>query len=170
MSLAASIKCLRRFQRDESGNFAMLFGLSIVPLLGLTGAAVDYSRASKARAELSAAIDSAALMAARDASKLTDAELTTRINNWIKNNLSPETAARFGTASIAIDRVNRTVNISGNIDVDTSIARVLGQNTHRRQQRQPVLLGHQEDRARPGARQYRLDGGREAHRPEDRDA
>jgi Flp pilus assembly protein TadG len=129
MSLAASIKCLRRFQRDESGNFAMLFGLSIVPLLGLTGAAVDYSRASKARAELSAAIDSAALMAARDASKLTDAELTTRINNWIKNNLSPETAARFGTASIAIDRVNRTVNIGGAIDVDTSIARVLGQNT-----------------------------------------
>lgn len=129
MSLAASIKCLRRFQRDESGNFAMLFGLSIVPLLGLTGAAVDYSRASKARAELSAAIDSAALMAARDASKLTDAELTTRINNWIKNNLSPETAARFGTASIAIDRVNRTVNIGGNIDVDTSIARVIGQNS-----------------------------------------
>lgn len=129
MWLPAPLHHLCRFWRDESGNFAMLFGISLVPVLGLTGAAVDYSRASKARAELSAAIDSAALMAARDASKLTDAELTSRINNWIKNNLSPETAAKFGTASIAIDRVNRTVNISGNIDVDTSIARVIGQNS-----------------------------------------
>ena len=129
MSLAAPLRHLRRFRRDESGNFIMLFGISIVPILGLTGAAVDYSRASKARAELNAAIDSAALMAARDASKLTDAELTARINNWIKGNLSPDTAAKFGSASITIDRVSRTVNITGHIDVDTSVARVIGQNS-----------------------------------------
>lgn len=129
MSLAASFRQLGRLWRDESGNFIMIFGISIVPVLGLTGAAVDYSRASKARAELSAAIDSAALMAARDASKLTDAELTARINNWIKGNLSADTATKFTSASIIIDRVARTVNISGNINVDTSVARVLGQDS-----------------------------------------
>lgn len=70
----------RRFNEDEAGNFTMIFSLALVPILGLTGAAVDYARASKARLELAGAIDSAALMAARDASKLTDAQLKARIS------------------------------------------------------------------------------------------
>lgn len=119
----------KQFQRDQSGNVAMLFGLALVPILGLTGAAVDYARASKARAELASALDSAALMAARDASKLTDGQLRTRINEWVKANLTPETAAQFGSANITIDRVNRTVAVSGALDVDTTVARVIGTNT-----------------------------------------
>lgn len=61
---------MRRFRMDQRGNVMMLFGLMLVPLMGFVGVAVDYSRASNLRQALNAAIDSAALMAARDAQSL----------------------------------------------------------------------------------------------------
>lgn len=117
---------IRRFREDQRGNILMLFGLSLVPLIGVVGVAVDYSRASNARQALNAAIDSAALMAARDAQKLTDAQLTARINAWLKDNLPPEVQSEFTAATVTIDRTARTVKIVANADVPTTVARVLG--------------------------------------------
>ncbi|MCU0884627.1 MAG: pilus assembly protein TadG-related protein [Beijerinckiaceae bacterium] len=50
-----------RFQRDERGAVAIIFGLALLPMMGLTGAAVDYNRASLARTAANVAADSAAL-------------------------------------------------------------------------------------------------------------
>lgn len=120
---------LRAFGDDRRGNVAMMFAFAVVPIAGLVGAAVDYSRASDAKQTLNAAIDSAALMAARDASKLTDGQLRTRIDGWIRAQLSPEWASSFSGATVAIDRAERTVNISGNITVPTTLMRVMGKDT-----------------------------------------
>jgi len=115
-----------RFRKDQSGNILMLFGLSLVPLMGVVGVAVDYSRASNARQSLNAAIDSAALMAARDAQKLTDTQLTARINAWLTDNLPADVKNQFTGAQVSIDRTARTVKIVANAQVPTTIARVLG--------------------------------------------
>ena len=40
---------LKRFVSDRSGAAALIFGLSLIPIVGLIGAAVDYSRVSDAR-------------------------------------------------------------------------------------------------------------------------
>ena len=56
---------LSRFGKDTSGNVGLMFGIIVLPMIGLAGAAVDYARASSARASLNAAVDSAALMVAR---------------------------------------------------------------------------------------------------------
>lgn len=117
---------MNRFRKDQGGNVLMLFGLSVVPMIGVVGVAVDYSRASAARQSLNAAIDSAALMAARDAQKLTDSQLTTRINAWLKDNLPSDVKDEFTTAQVTIDRTARTVKIVANANVPTTIARVLG--------------------------------------------
>jgi Flp pilus assembly protein TadG len=50
-----------RFKRDERGAVAVIFGLTLLPVMGLTGAAVDYNRASLARTAANVAADSAAL-------------------------------------------------------------------------------------------------------------
>ncbi|MEZ2406997.1 pilus assembly protein TadG-related protein [Bosea sp. RCC_152_1] len=115
-----------RFRKDQSGNIMMLFGLSLVPLMGVVGVAVDYSRASNARQSLNAALDSAALMAARDAQKLTDVQLTARVNAWLKDNLPADVKSEFTSAQVSIDRTARTVKIVANAQVPTTIARVLG--------------------------------------------
>jgi len=122
------ISLLRRFRRDRSGNVIVFFGLAIVPVLGLAGAAIDYARATTVRSQLNAAVDSAALMAARDASKLTDAQLRDRINGWIRAGLSPDEAAAFPNATIGIDRTARTVTIAAKVPVDKTLFNVIGKD------------------------------------------
>lgn len=50
-----------RFWRSESGNVVVIFTLAVIPVLGLIGASVDFSRKSHALSELQIAVDSAAL-------------------------------------------------------------------------------------------------------------
>lgn len=52
---------LDRFKADRKGTVAVLFGLSVIPVAGLAGAAVDYTRATVAKAALQTAADQAAL-------------------------------------------------------------------------------------------------------------
>ncbi|TWA92310.1 TadE/TadG family type IV pilus assembly protein [Bradyrhizobium stylosanthis] len=54
---------LSRFAADRRGNIAVIFALSLVPLLSFVGAAVDYSLAARARTKLIAALDTAVLVA-----------------------------------------------------------------------------------------------------------
>ncbi len=71
---------MKRFIADARGNVAMIFGLTLVPVMGFAGAALDYSRAIALREELRAFADQTAITVARAAnpgsasSILTDAE------------------------------------------------------------------------------------------------
>ncbi|NJS15633.1 MAG: hypothetical protein HC788_14845 [Sphingopyxis sp.] len=56
---------MRRFATCDRGTFAVYFGLAVLPLGGMTAAAVDYNRASNIRTQLQSAVDSAALAAVR---------------------------------------------------------------------------------------------------------
>ena len=58
---------VKRFARADQGNIAMIFAITLVPLLAIVGAAVDYTRASAARSAMQAALDTASLMISRDA-------------------------------------------------------------------------------------------------------
>ena len=61
---------LRRFRRSDDGSVAMIFGLSMIPMLMVAGAAVDYARAAREKAVLGAAIDATGLALAQDARRL----------------------------------------------------------------------------------------------------
>jgi Flp pilus assembly protein TadG len=117
---------LSRFRKDHSGNVAVLFGFAAVPIIGLAGAVVDYGRAASARTTLNAAVDSAALMVARDASKTSDSELKNRAEALIRSNLAGNATATLDGYTVTIDRTARTVNVTANATVETSAARVIG--------------------------------------------
>ncbi len=57
----ASIR--HRFAAQQNGNVSLLFGLSLVPLIGVAGLGVDYGIAIAARTKLDGAADAAALAA-----------------------------------------------------------------------------------------------------------
>lgn len=69
------MKLLSRFARDDHGATAMIFGLALVPLALFVGAAVDYGRASDAKAQLQRALDTTALALATRGRSLDDARL-----------------------------------------------------------------------------------------------
>jgi Flp pilus assembly protein TadG len=122
------LKRLRALRSEERGNVMVMFGFALVPVIGLTGATIDYSRATSARQVLNAAVDSAALMAARDASKLSDSEVRSRIDKWITANLHGESAKGFTSATTVIDRAARTIAIEAQLSIDTSLTRLIGQD------------------------------------------
>lgn len=56
-------RAAKRFARADQGNIAMIFAITLVPLLAMVGAAVDYSVASRVRTKIQAAQDGAVLLA-----------------------------------------------------------------------------------------------------------
>lgn len=63
-----SLGCfLGRFLKDREGGAAPFLALSLIPLMGFTGAAVDYARANATKAAMQAALDSTGLILSRSA-------------------------------------------------------------------------------------------------------
>ena len=54
---------MRRFSRDRRGNVAMIFALSIIPIIFFAGMGLDFAAATQKRVKLNAAADAAALAA-----------------------------------------------------------------------------------------------------------
>ncbi|WP_168207258.1 TadE/TadG family type IV pilus assembly protein [Tardiphaga sp. vice278] len=65
--LHSFFRSVASFRRADHGNIAVLFAITLVPIIGFMGAAVDYSLVSRARTTMQNSLDSAALMAAKDA-------------------------------------------------------------------------------------------------------
>ena len=66
----------REMWRDRRGGIAQVFAFSLIPLLGIVGAAVDYGYATNFRAKLQNSADSAALHVATQISSSADASPT----------------------------------------------------------------------------------------------
>ena len=66
---------LFRFIQDRRGGVAPMFALAIIPVFGLIGAAVDYSRANSVRSGMQSAIDATALAMSKLAPTLTQTQL-----------------------------------------------------------------------------------------------
>jgi len=69
-----------RFAKANEGNIAVIFAIAILPVLCLVGAAIDYSRANKARTSMQAAMDSSALLLSMDLAQglFTTSEINTK--------------------------------------------------------------------------------------------
>ncbi len=109
-------RSFRAFRRAQRGNVAIMFAIAIVPIIGLVGAAVDYSRANAARSALQAALDATALMISREAAGLSEEEITRRAQAYF------ESLYNHSDASIAPLDVHYTPN-SGNgasVSISTS--------------------------------------------------
>ena len=57
---------ISKFLKEKSGNFSVIFGLSLAPLVMLTGVAVDYSDIERTRTRMQESLDSATLYAFRE--------------------------------------------------------------------------------------------------------
>ena len=117
------------FLRDRRGAVAPMFAIAIIPVLGLTGAAIDYSRANSVRTGMQAAIDATALAMAKLAPTLTQSELQQKTTEYFnamfnhpeaKNLVLTPTYTTTGGAQL-------TIAISG--AVDTTFMRVMGYNS-----------------------------------------
>src|ERR1043166_5762520 len=73
-------RCAMLFQRfldDQSASVLPLLALAAIPVVGLIGASVDYSRAAAVQTAMQAAVDSTSLALAKNAASQTADQLTT---------------------------------------------------------------------------------------------
>ena len=92
MTITSFVACwrgrLRDFRQAQGGNVAIIFGLAAIPVVGLMGAAADYSRATSAKAAMQAAVDATVLMLSKEVSGLTTAQLNDKAFKYVMANFN----------------------------------------------------------------------------------
>jgi Flp pilus assembly protein TadG len=121
---ALMLTTFRRFLAQDTGATAVIFGLSVVPVLGVGFAAIDYSRAAQVRTQIQSAVDATALMLSRDGIKLTDAELRSRGQAYFAASFRNETGATL--APLTVTRDGKIVRVALSGSVPTVGSRVMG--------------------------------------------
>jgi Flp pilus assembly protein TadG len=81
---------MRRFWSDCEGNIAILFALTVIPMFGAVGVALDYSMASAYRTDMQKALDATALALTR-IMPANQATLDTVGNQYFQANLGNHT-------------------------------------------------------------------------------
>lgn len=100
------MKKIRNFLKDRRGATAVTFGLMLVPILGMTGLAVDYTRASSDRSRLQNAADSAALAGASIYIGTNANEAEARARAYMRANLGADAENVTMSFSASNQRVN----------------------------------------------------------------
>jgi Flp pilus assembly protein TadG len=125
-SIAARLRDqVRNFAAAREGNIAVIFALASLPVVGLMGAAVDYSRANAVKTDMQSALDATALMVSKSAPTMTNDQLQTAAKAYFtalfKN---PEGFTTAITASYAA--ANSTVTVNGTTSVKSDFIGIMG--------------------------------------------
>ncbi|WP_372424150.1 pilus assembly protein TadG-related protein [Salinarimonas chemoclinalis] len=122
---------LQRLLADRRGTIAVAFALSILPLLGLAGAAVDYGRATSVRPQILTAMDRTALATVTRTEQVGSEDYARTMLATLVGNLHEDVTITsvdpvvFTDAETGVRRVRITVQGS----LRTRIVRVIGFDT-----------------------------------------
>ena len=120
---------VRRFGRDESGVFAVLFGLMAIVLIALGGATVDYVSLEQTRNRSQVALDAAAL------ALQAEIFLTTLTKQQIQERAQALVDDRVGVVGIVtidttiIDEDEGSLYFAAGMTVQTAFVRLVGVNS-----------------------------------------
>ncbi len=126
MRKRASNRLGMRFLRDKAANVAILFGLSLFPIIFTIGAAIDYGRAYYAQKRLWQAIDAAAL-AVGSTADLSDKEIQRLAMAYIDANYPPGEIGNPNKITVSSDSSAVTIDATGY--VETTFLRIGGFKT-----------------------------------------
>src|SRR5713101_4428571 len=107
-------KLFVRCAREGDASILPTFALALVPVMGMVGAAVDYSRAGSVRTGLQAALDAAILAGARDGTA-----------NWINvalSNFNANMQSKGSSVSTPTFVHNEDGSYSGSVTASLSTA------------------------------------------------
>jgi Flp pilus assembly protein TadG len=133
---------LTAFRSAKGGNVALIFAFTMIPMIGLVGAGVDYSRAARIKTIMQAAADAAALGSIAQASQGYTAALSMNSPGPVPaaqaqaiNIFNGEITGRTGFAvtnlSAVVNNANWTLTATVQVTatVPTTIMQVLGWST-----------------------------------------
>ena len=132
MSTKSTFSCLshrvRSFVFAREANVAVTFALILVPVLAMAGAAMDYSRANSVKADLQAALDSTALILAKEADNDSASELQANAQKYFEATFNrSRTENPTITANYSKSGGSKIV-LNGSVELPTDFMQILGYN------------------------------------------
>jgi len=118
----------QRFLDDRSGSVLPLLGLAAVPVVGLIGASVDYSRAAAVQTAMQAAVDSTSLAMAKGAASQSADQLQSSAQTYF-NAIFTRTDAPAPVVSVSYSTTGGSqVVITATSSVNTLFMGIMGFN------------------------------------------
>ena len=151
-----------RFVGADQGNIAVIFAIALVPLISFMGAAIDYSRANRARSSMQSALDSTALMVSKDLSSglITTSQINAKAQAYFAA-LYTDTEAQGVTVSATYTASNgsmgSTVQVTGSAYITTDFMNIAGFPTLDFSTNSTAAMGQYADARGVGARQHGID-------------
>ncbi len=122
-------RALREFRAAQSGNVALTFGLSVIPVLGLVGSAVDYSRMNSFKAEMQGALDATAVILAREAVVTAPSALQSKAQAYFLVNFSRPEAINVVADAKYTGGGTSTMKVTASATVPTTFMKMFGHDS-----------------------------------------
>src|SRR3569832_824237 len=125
---------ITRFRKDQRGNIVVIFGIAIIRLLAFMGAAIDYSRATRAKTTMQSVLDSVSLMVAKDLSSglITTSQINSKAQTYF-NALYTDSEANSvsvsATYTVGSGNTGSTIQVNGSAKINTAFMQIVGFNT-----------------------------------------
>lgn len=117
---------LARFFKNCRGGVAPLFGLSVLPLMGAVGIAIDYTQISATRTSFQSALDATALMMSKTAAKQTDAERQTSATNYFNSLFTRTNTSNIQITPAYSPTGGSNLSLTGTATVTANFLNLLG--------------------------------------------
>ena len=124
-------RLVQSFRVAQNGNVAIIFGLSLLPVAGAAAAALDYSRANAAKAEIQSAIDATAMMLYQQAAATPNTDFTSLAQNYFNSlccTMFASAKPMVTTSYTAQGGTQLTITATG--DLPTVMLSILGNGSH----------------------------------------
>lgn len=113
-----------RFTSDQRGTMGVMFALAALPLIGLAGAAVDYSRAASEKSKLQRATDAAVLLLVREPRTATPGQLAAKAETILASLYQP--VAGVSVEKPQVQRVGQEILLNAKGTITNAFMQVLG--------------------------------------------
>lgn len=132
-----------RFWQNRDGGVAPFLAIAAIPLIGFTGAGIDYSRATAARTAMQSALDATALSLSKTAQGLTGDQIQGQAQQIFNAMfIRPEVEnVSIQTNFSSPQQGNFVLNISGSGTIKTYFAKVIGHSEMSFGSKSEVLWG-----------------------------
>jgi Flp pilus assembly protein TadG len=126
---ARSLAAIRRFRAAQHGNVAVTFAFAALPIIGLIGAAVDYSRANAVKADMQAALDSTALMLSKNAASMPGSDLQAAAQQYFTALFKRSGADNISVTASYTSTSGSSLAVSATASVPTDVMTIWGEDS-----------------------------------------
>ncbi len=125
-TFARLLPTLRGFCGARRGNVAITFALAAIPMIGFVGAAVEYNQAVSLKTEFQSALDSTALMLAKEAATVPAAQLQSDATKFFNAMLNRPQLNNIQISATYSANGGSSITINGSATVSTHFAALVG--------------------------------------------